>query len=606
MKNNKNTDNQKLSMYKQADNQKSSTDKKKNNPIVFLKDQKNNKYISYTLIVLLGILLCIPLFTMNLNEYNEFRIHIGRVVYVKEILKNGIFPPFISHKNMLTFGYALNIFYGVLTTYIPILISLITGSSIMAIKIFTVLTVIFSGITMYIFVKKITKNEIISLLAGLIYMSAPYKICDIYSRNALGEYTAFIFIPMVFQGIYELLNGEKKGNYLLIIGASLLILSHTITTIYTALLSIIFIAYNFKKVKNTIFWKQIIIDILLILLLTAFYTIPIIEHKIYGDYTIFNQNMMNSSSIDVYNETNKITDWFSLETKTGLNYSFGLVITILLISTIFCFNKVDKKYKDIYVTFLVLAFLSLFMCTKLFPWLIMPSFLTIIQFAWRMNGFFIFFISLVCGINAYILGTTIIKAPKTITIVIIVMIFALAFFDTINYQTLSQYNYNKEKNYEKNMEKAESIGPFNINRDYMPAKACSNISYLEKRKNCTYILEGNAKISNEKKYQLTDSFEIDNIGSNDNEKSNTENKVVLELPFLYYHGYTTKINGKKVKNYESKNGFLCIETSENGKVEVNYTGTVIEKLSIAVSILTLSGIIIYFYNKNAKIQNKEK
>ena len=368
---------------------------------------------------------------------------------------------------------------------------------------------------MYIFVKKITKNEIISLLAGLIYMSAPYKICDIYSRNALGEYTAFIFIPMVFQGIYELLNGEKKGNYLVIIGASLLILSHTITTIYTALLSIIFIAYNFKKAKNTIFWKQIIID------------------------------------------------------------------------TIFCFNKVDKKYKDIYVTFLVLAFLSLFMCTKLFPWLIMPSFLTIIQFAWRMNGFFIFFISLVCGINAYILGRTIIKAPKTITTLIIVMIFALAFLDTINYQTLSQYNYNKEKNYEKNMEKAESIGPFNINRDYMPAKpakACTNISYLEKRKNCTYILEGNAKISKEKKYQLTDSFEIDNIGSNDNEisnneisnkeksfneinniednsKLNTENKVVLELPFLYYHGYTTKINGKKVKNYESKNGFLCIETT---------------------------------------------
>lgn len=570
---------------------------KNNKSIVSLEKQKNKNYIAYTLIILLGILLCIPLFTMNLNEYNEFRIHIGRVVYVKEILKDGIFPPFISYKNMLTFGYALNIFYGVLTTYIPILISLITGSSIMAIKVFTMLTVILSGITMYAFVKKVTKNGVIALIAGLIYMSAPYKICDIYSRNALGEYTAFIFIPIVFQGIYDILNGDKKGNYFLVIGASLLILSHTITTIYTALLSIIFIAYNFNKTKNSLFWKQIIIDILLILLLTAFYTVPIIEHKIYGDYTIFNQNMMNSSAIDVYNETNKITDWFSLETKTGLNYSFGLVIIILLISTIFCFNKVDKKYKDTYTTFLVLAFLSLIMCTKLFPWFIMPSFLTIIQFAWRMNGFFIFFISLVCGINAYILGTTIIKAPKTITTVIIVMIFALAFFDTINYQTLSKYDYNKEKNYEKNMERAESIGPFNINRDYMPAKACSNISYLEKRKNCTYILDGDAEISNEKKYKLTDSFEINNIGK----------KVVLELPFLYYHGYTTKINGKKIRNYESKNGFLCIEANENGKVEVNYTGTIIEKLAIAVSILTFSGIIIYFYNKNTKhkiIENK--
>ena len=134
--------------------------------------------------------------------------------------------------------------------------------------------------------------------------------------------------------------------------------------------------------------------------------------------------------------------------------------------------------------------------------------------------------------------------------------------------------------------------------------------------------------------------EINNVENNS--KLNTENKVVLELPFLYYHGYTTKINGKKVKNYESKNGFLCIETTENGKVEVNYTGTVIEKLSkkvknyeskngflciettedgkvevnytgtvieklsIAVSILTLSGILIYLYNKNAKLQNIEK
>ena len=137
---------------------------------------------------------------------------------------------------MLGFGYALNIFYGVLTTYIPILISLITGSGILALKIFTLITVILSGITMYDFVLELVEDtnlklnpkekiiacnnlKIIALLASLIYIAAPYKLTDIYARTAVGEYTAFIFIPLVFRGLYKLINDKKKANLYIIIGA---------------------------------------------------------------------------------------------------------------------------------------------------------------------------------------------------------------------------------------------------------------------------------------------------------------------------------------------------------------------------------------------------
>ena len=190
------------------------------------------------------------------------------------------------------------------------------------------------------------------------------------------------------------------------------------------------------------------LDILLILLLTAFYTVPIIEHKIYGDYVIFSQEMMHSTGIDVYNNTNKIKDWFAPENKTDLNFSLGLTIIILTVATIFCYKKVDEKYKDLYTTFLALSAISLIMCTKVFPWVVMPSFLTVIQFAWRMNGFFIFFISLVCGINVYILANNLIKSPRVITSVLVAMIFALAVVDTINYN-LSTYKFEDEKRYEK-------------------------------------------------------------------------------------------------------------------------------------------------------------
>lgn len=568
------------------------------------KPKKFNVNFSYLLIVLLGILLCIPLFTMSLGEYNEARIHIGRAIFTKEIMKDGIFPPFISYKNMLKFGYAINIFYGVFTTYIPIFISLFTGSSIMALKIFTVIVVIFSGITMYSLVKKITKNDKMALIASLVYMAAPYKICDIYARNAVGEYTAFVFIPMVFQGIYELFDGDKKGNILLVAGASLLILSHTITTIYTAIFALIFILYNFKKTKNSEFWKQILLDILLILLLTAFYTVPIIEHKIYGDYVIFSQEMMHSTGIDVYNNTNKIKDWFAPENKTDLNFSLGLTIIILTVATIFCYKKVDEKYKDLYTTFLALSAISLIMCTKVFPWVVMPSFLTVIQFAWRMNGFFIFFISLVCGINVYILANNLIKSPRVITSVLVAMIFALAVVDTINYNTLSTYKFEDEKRYEKVLVDSEEIGPYNINRDYLPVNAAKNIKYMQERENCTYVISGNAEIENEEKDKLTDKFDL-NINSqqeNTNEdnsylqtekiENNSNNEVTLELPYLYYHGYTTKVNGEKVRNYEDEKGFLTINANENGKVEVEYTGTAAEKFAFVISILTLATMIL--------------
>lgn len=215
---------------------------KKGEPMKLVKDIINNKFFPYIIITILSIIICIPLFAMNMSEYNEARIHIGRIVSVKQIILDGVFPNFISGKHMMGFGYALNIFYGVLTTYIPVLISFIIGSGILALKIFTVITVAISGITMYNFVlelamdseklksKDTNKQEktnteqfniakLIALLASLIYIAAPYKLTDIYARTAVGEYTAFIFIPLVFRGLYKLINDKEKANRYIIIGA---------------------------------------------------------------------------------------------------------------------------------------------------------------------------------------------------------------------------------------------------------------------------------------------------------------------------------------------------------------------------------------------------
>jgi len=556
-----------------------------------LKKVRDNKYTPYIVIILLGIIICFPLFTLNIARTGEYFLHAFRIVSVKECIADGVFPPLINYKHMNGFGYGINIFYGIFTTYIPILISYFTNSIDLSIKIFALLSVIFSGITMYWFVHNLTKNKTIGLVSALIYMSAPYKITNIYERCALGEYVAFIFIPLVFNGLYYLMNKNRKGSIILILGTSLLIFTHTITTIYTAIFVVIFLLFNIKKIKNIFFWKELLISLLLILAITSVYTIPLIEHKLDAEYAVFNAKSMHATKEDVWENTNSPAEWFKLipAPPGKMDFSFGIPIIFLLLITLITYKKVDKKYKRIYNISIALSILSLIMCTKLFPWKSMPHFLTIIQFAWRTQGFFILFISIVCGINAHVLTESLSKI-KTRNIVFVVMIIFISALFQISNKFIKQ-PYERER-IEDTVAKYDRIGVYNINRDYMPIKAYNVRDWIMEREDRTYINSGNATIKNENKDKLYDKMEIEVIGN-----------VELELPYLYYLGYTTILNGEKIENYESENGMLAVKVDTSGILEVKYEGTIFEKIGYIISLVGIMGLIgIVFYNKRNNLE----
>lgn len=555
--------------------------------------EKLKKYLPYIIIIAVSIIICIPLFSMNLSDYNEYRIHIGRVASIKQVITDDNIQPLISYKHMNGFGYALNVFYGPITTYIPIIISFAVVSASFAIKIFTLLTVLISGLAMYKFVKHSTKNNIISIISALIYMCAPYKLTDIYSRNAVGEYTAFIFIPILFDGLYRLLNGENKDKKLLIIGIVGLILSHTITTIYTAIFAIVYIAINYKKFFEKEKIKKAAISILISLLLCLFYVAPLLEYKLFTNYTIFDQDRMNTYGTDVYEQSLDFKGFFENELSKNdeLITSLGCISIALTLITIICYKRVKKEYKQDYNVYLIFSLISLFMSSKLFPWFIMPKFLTVIQFGWRMLGFYIFFNAIICGINVYTL-MGMIKKEKIKNILLIIVISAtilLAILRTDNY--FGTYNSNVDKNFENTIYNSERISPYQINRDYMPLKAINNISYLKERDNRTYILDGEANIIEENKEKLNDIIKIDNV----------EN-ATIELPFLYYPGYEVTLNGKQINTFESDNGFIALNVKESGTIEIKYKGTILEKIAYKVSETTLILLCIYLFIK--KIRNK--
>lgn len=71
---------------------------------------------------------------------------------------------------------------------------------------------------MYCFAKKLTKSKLIATLIAILYMLMPYHLTDMYIRNAIGEFLSYIFVPLVFLGLYNLFHKEKE-DWILCIGA---------------------------------------------------------------------------------------------------------------------------------------------------------------------------------------------------------------------------------------------------------------------------------------------------------------------------------------------------------------------------------------------------
>lgn len=178
------------------------------------------KNIKYFLIILIAaIIISFPLLKDNINVYFDDGIqHIGRAYETYLEIQNKGNSKILSN---LTngFGYSWDLFYGPLSTTLILITRLISGTFINSYKLVLFIGILISGITMYKFVSNLTKNEITGTIAGVLYMTMPYHLNDMYIRNALGEFLSYIFIPLVFLGMYKLFSKEK-GEWILTVGAT--------------------------------------------------------------------------------------------------------------------------------------------------------------------------------------------------------------------------------------------------------------------------------------------------------------------------------------------------------------------------------------------------
>ena len=564
---------------------------------------KESKWLHFLVIIVVGIIVSIPLKNIQIRDTHDGSLHFLRIMGTINSFKIGLIPPIVAPYYCNGWGYAMNLFYNPLVTYLPVLLKLVIPSYMLMLKIYAGICIVLSGITMYCFTDSVTKNKTIALFSAILYIVAPYKLGDIYRRYAIGEFTAFIFIPMLFQGLYSLLKQDGSKHYLISISTALLILTHTVTTFYLAIFSGVYVLFNTKKLKEKGIIKKICINLLLVILISMFFIAPMMEAKMKADYSIFDDEVMHMNGDYVYKNTLTIDRLFkeNVVIFEDTIFCIGIIISILFGLTILLQRFVDSRYKELYLIFVLFCIISLYMCTKYCPWFILPNFFCKLQYPWRMLGFFNFFSSFIIGVNLFILLKFISK-KDIVRIIVALIILGMITANSISImQQFYTSDEERDKKYIEHIMSDINIKPGQINREYMTLNALlKQRDYLiEREHDSIYILQGNANIVQQDKGRLSMLAKIKDISKD----------TILEFPFLYYPGYEitiTNSNGEKEKYeaVESENGFTCIYIDKeiNNEVEfsIEFKPTKITKISYIISVFSLIALIVYIIYEKGK------
>ena len=490
-------------------------------------------------------------------------------------------------------GYATGIFYPILPHAVGGLILNIISNfgfgPFAALKLIKLITIMISGIFMYLLACKLFKNKLYACLTAIIYISSSYFYVDMYSRDALNENFVFIFIPLIFLGIYYLFNEKNKVMFYLcfVTGYVGMMYSHLVMSVWFTLFFIVFLLFYFKKIFQRENFICLLISAILILALTSPFTIPLVEHLLNGGYvvfdTIYGTNLETLSLKQFFIKTPIITGGNNV-----LFVNFQLIVILLFIISLkkMIKSNIPKERKMFIIGCLCFGLLGIFFTCCDFIWKFVPAFLRNIQLPWRTSLFATFGICIFAaeGLDYFFL----VFKKKFIPIVSIIFIMVLAFGFYYNLKDARLFEHKS----------------FNITNDamgwkkeYLPSETKENLEYFEKRDfNEIIITKGNGKvdiIDNKIPYLSFEVFDIDK-------------SIILELPRLYYLGYNiTDEHGNIIDYYKNKNGFIAINVTKEGKYYVNYTGTPGYKLSVIIASFTLfiSIIILFVYLYKKKKNN---
>ena len=541
---------------------------------------KNKKEVVFFLIFL-TIISCFSLFLQKyIINGHDFMFHFSRLEGVITNIRTNNFFNGLYFRQLNCYGYACPLFYADIFLYIPGILVCMGFSKYFSYKLFLFLISFFSILSMYYTASSISNNRKSGLIVSILYASSSYRLTDMFERCALGELLTFIFLPLVFLGIYEIIYGDEKKYYLLVFGISGLVLSHLITFVLTFLVLFVICLVNVKKFfceKKRLFY--LFYSVFFTLLITSYFLFPMVEQMFSQKYSV--NYMMNH--ISVFDYATKFYRLFLAIPGIVYDKFFGggwfpgglgiaFVFILILMVKIIVRREVISNNNFAKLS-IIICFFCIIFSTNIFPWhfRIIESIFSFIQFPWRilsiatvliLISFSIYYANSKYLNNSFITNLIIIFSFFPILIYNVYNLSSIYFQDTLgsDFETISFGEYLPASDVVTDWKNNQ--GEYYYNREY-EAVADGVVDLDTKR---------------EKQYLIV------------RYRNNKDANFVI-LPLLYYKGYDIKINHHKVSYMKSDEGLIQVKINHNkGKIVAYYRGS---DLSYYTKIISFVSIVLF-------------
>lgn len=323
--------------------------------------------------------------------------HLTRTEALYDQLLRGVWGGPVNYFFFGGAGYASSACYPDTLLYIPAVLRLLGLNPGQACSAFTLCCLAASCGTAYWCARRVTGSRWTGAVAAIIYTLCQYKLDCVYTRGAVGEIQAFIFIPLAMYAVYDLIFQQFRRPALMVLAFGGLMLTHTIS---------LFMAVVIAAVFCLIFWRRVWPHVpqlaglaLLTLGLTAFFWLPCVEMlltmplKAAQPWTTAVENAVRPSLL--------FANVLLGDGKAGL----GAALPLLCLPALVLFRRqlppsvtgaaveAWEEARHLALISLAAGVLTATAATTVFPWA-HAGFLGVIQFPWRLYSFASWFLAL--------------------------------------------------------------------------------------------------------------------------------------------------------------------------------------------------------------------
>jgi hypothetical protein len=359
----------------------------------------------------LGFVILSPFayYQMPESPAQDLATHVSGIVEAKNALQEGQFPIRVAPNQNEKARYPVFQYYGNLPYTIGGLLCLFARIDPYASwKLVVLLSLTAGGFFTYRSCRLLTRQSLLSLVAGATFLTAPYMLTDIHGRVAFPEIVSFCLLPVVFYFSTRCFRSRRLAPLLAnAIAWSALGLSHNITFLYG---SLFFAAWYCTFLRLN---RRFLFDILRVgcayglgLLLNAWYLMP--QYSTLSqlaisemEWSVFAQNWLTPLSV-------LFAPSLVMPSPSPVpldNPHFGLQCgwPILGVATLGCYYAcggipLSARQRGLLIRLLMLLIVALFLVWSPFDfWRALPRVFGYVQFSYRLLMFVTLWGALLAG-----------------------------------------------------------------------------------------------------------------------------------------------------------------------------------------------------------------